>query len=811
MMPRENRQVAWRAHYLHAKTVELTESRSWTKVGSRSGPFIPATALLVCAAYYVGANIGFILRFPSATPSVMWPPNAILTATLLLTPPRRWWVYLLAALPAHLVAEGLGAGWPAPLVLGLFATNCSEALVAAVFVRRFSDAPASFDTLPRVVVFIVGAGLLAPFASSSADAGVVPTIRGEPYWLVWRTRFFSNTLAELALPPAIVMLIRVGPAWIRSTAPARRAEAALLATTLVGVGVATFIEPIAGSLPGSPHTQMAFLLPFLLWASVRFGPGGASLSILTTTLIAIFADTHRRGPFGDLPLAESLLALQIFLSAVAIPFLCLAALMEERRRTQETLEERLRFEELLSGLLAAFVRLPVDAIDDTFETWLGHLGQLLRVRSNLTIPLVAGGRVLGSLAFVTLNAERAWPDELVQRLRLVAEVFADALAYMEAEDALRTSELMKSAILASLSTAVAVLDREGQVITVNEAWTQFAFEKGARDIRSGVSENYLDACRQAAREGVPHAEDALAGVQAVLERSRTSFALEYVYGAAVARRWFAMSVVPLSRPEGGAVVSHTEVTEQRRAELEAERSRWELAHFTRVSTMGELTASLAHELNQPLTGILTNAQAARRLLEATPPDLGEVQSILSDIVEDDKRAGEVIRRVRDLLRKDESKFRPLDLNALIRDMTKLLRSDAVIRNVTVTLDLGPEPLVVNGDSVQLQQVVLNLLLNAMEAMAESTREDRTIVVRAENTEAQTVHVSVQDAGPGLRDGIQDLVFEPFYTTKPTGMGMGLSIARSNVVAHAGLIWATNNPDYGATFHFALPLASARSV
>src|SRR2546422_11123720 len=111
------------------------------------------------------------------------------------------------------------------------------------------------------------------------------------------------------------------------------------------------------------------------------------------------------------------------------------------------------------------------------------------------------------------------------------------------------------------------------------------------------------------------------------------------------------------------------------------------AHFTRVSTMGELTASLAHELNQPLTGILTNAQAARRLLEATPPDLGEVQSILSDIVEDDKRAGEVIRRVRDLLRKDESKFRPLDLNALIRDMTKLLRSDAVIRNVTVTLDL----------------------------------------------------------------------------------------------------------------------------
>src|SRR3989454_4567595 len=157
-----------------------------------------APALLVCVGYYVGANIGFIPRFPPATPSVMWPPNAILTATLLLTPPRWWWIYLLAALPAHLVAEGLGAGWPAPLVLGLFATNCSEALVAAVFVRRFSDAPASFDTLPRVVVFIVGAGLLAPFASSFADAGRATPIRDEPYWLSRGTRCFSHPLTELS-------------------------------------------------------------------------------------------------------------------------------------------------------------------------------------------------------------------------------------------------------------------------------------------------------------------------------------------------------------------------------------------------------------------------------------------------------------------------------------------------------------------------------------------------------------------------------------------------------------------------------------
>src|SRR5262249_13036751 len=179
-----------------------------------------------------------------------------------------------------------------------------------------------------------------------------------------------------------------------------------------------------------------------------------------------------------------------------------------------------------------------------------------------------------------------------------------------------------------------------------------------------------------------------------------------------------MSVVPLSVPEGGAVVSHTEITERKRAEMDAQRSRQELAHFTRVSTMGELAASLAHELNQPLTGILTNAQAARRFLERTPPDLDELRDILIDIVEDDKRAGDAIQRLAELARKGEPKLSHLDLNALIRDVVKLLTSDAIIRNVSVALELDATLPMAKGDRVQLQQVVLNLLLNAMDAIAD---------------------------------------------------------------------------------------------
>jgi len=842
-------------------------------------------ALAVCVAYYVGANLGFILRFPPATPSVMWPPNAILTAALLLVLPRWWWLYLLAAFPAHAAAE-LGMDWPAPLVLALFATNCSEALIAAVFIRRFSDEPARFDTLRRVVIFIVGAVLLAPFLSSFLDAAAVAAFLGESYWVVWRTRFPSNVLTELTLVPAIVMLVTAWPAWIRRAPRRRRVEAAILAVALLAVEIVVVAgTEDVGAIPGAPGTPLAFLSPLVLWAAVRFGPAGASLSLVTATLFAIWAAVHARGPFIALTLGESVAALQIFLTIVAIPLMCLAALIEERRRAQEALTERLRFEEELSGLSGAFVHVSSHEMDRAIEIWLGRLGDflgldrliLLRladdqqtlaiahswaaptleplppashdfssvtarirtkqpfvfpipgvhpdeatrpddpfgrhgIKSMLIEPLVAGGRVLGGLAFVAMVAERTWPEDLVQRLRLFAPIFANALSREASENAMRANESMKSAILASLSSSVAVLDREGRIIAVNEGWARYALQQSATpEAVVDLGANYLDTWRQAAREDTQHASEALMGIQAVLDRSRSGFTLEYPSHAGTGECWVAMSVVPLTRPEGGAVISYTEVTERKRAEAEAQRSRQELAHFTRVSTIGELTASLAHELNQPLTGILTNAQAARRFLDATPPDLGEIRSILRDIVEDDKRAGEVIQRLRDLLRKGESEFRPLDLNALIRDVARLLGSDTIIRNVALTLDFAPDLPIVTGDRVQLQQVVLNLLLNAMEAMAESGEGARTVVVRTQSTEMDTVQVAVQDTGTGLPAGTEDMVFEPFYTTKPAGMGMGLAIVRSIIDSHGGLIWALNNPTRGATFHFALPLARERSV
>jgi two-component system, LuxR family, sensor kinase FixL len=586
----------------------------------------------------------------------------------------------------------------------------------------------------------------------------------------------------------------------------------------------------------------------------------------------VWAGSRGGGPFTALPPGENVLALQIFLSVVAIPLLCLSAAIQERRHTEAVLHERLRFEELLSRLSSAFVHLPADQMDEALHAWLGRLGEflgadrlaLLRLsednqilsvshswaaagvevlppriatrrfpeairwlladapfvfshaeatppaaacerdteRSNLTIPLLASGRVVGGIVFDSL-ARSPVLQGMMPQLRLVAEVFGSALASKEAEDALRASESMKSAILASLTTSVAVLDREGRIIAVNEQWTRHACKHDMiADAGGAVGANYLSVWRQAALEGRLHAKEALAGIDAVLAGSEAAYSVEYPCSGSPDEQWWAMSVVPLTRPEGGAVVSQTDVTERKRVEIEAQHARQELAHYTRVSTMGELTASLAHELNQPLTGILANAQAAQRFLDVTPPDVDELRAILSDIVDDDRRASEVIHRLRDLLMKREPEFRALDLNLLIRDVVRLLSSDALIRNVTVALDLAPDLPVVNGDRVQLQQVILNLLLNAMEAMSDNGGGHRAVVVRTENLEG--IHVSVQDEGPGLRPGTHELVFQPFYTTKSAGMGMGLAIARSIIEAHAGLIWVTGNPARGATFHFALP-------
>jgi len=252
----------------------------------------------------------------------------------------------------------------------------------------------------------------------------------------------------------------------------------------------------------------------------------------------------------------------------------------------------------------------------------------------------------------------------------------------------------------------------------------------------------------------------------------------------------------------------TDITGRKQAELEIVQQRNELAHVGRVSTISQLASTLAHELNQPLGAILRNAEAAELFLQSDPPDLEEVRAILADIRKDDQRAGEVIDRMRALLKRRGLEHTTLDIVELVEDVVPLVHPDAVSRRVRLDIEVPRNLPPVRGDRVHLQQVLLNLILNGMDAMGEVPAEARRLTVRARQADAGTIEVAIADAGHGVPAEKFARLFEPFFTTKPNGMGLGLPISSTIIEAHGGRIWAENS-SAGATFYFTVPVTTER--
>jgi C4-dicarboxylate-specific signal transduction histidine kinase len=266
-----------------------------------------------------------------------------------------------------------------------------------------------------------------------------------------------------------------------------------------------------------------------------------------------------------------------------------------------------------------------------------------------------------------------------------------------------------------------------------------------------------------------------------------------------------MTVEPFTRPEGGAIVTHIDITRRRHAEAEARREHEQLTHALRVRTVGELTASLAHEISQPLAAILSNAQAARLILEKEERFNDDVHGAVTDIASDAKRAAHVIHQLRALFRNEWSEQRMrIDVNGVVADATSLLRTELETKGVRLQLALGTPLPAVFGDAVQLQQVLLNVIANAVEAMVSGATTDPVVSVTTRRTGQGTVELTISDHGPGVPDDQRDRIFEPFITTKHTGLGMGLSISRSIVQAHGGRIWVTANGACGLRVHIELP-------
>jgi PAS domain S-box-containing protein len=641
--------------------------------------------ILVFVGYYLGARIGFALTFRPHPISVFWPPNSVLLAALLLTPLRIWWFLLLAAFPAHLIAE-LQFQIPPSMVASWFISNCSEAIIGAGLTRYLLRGPLRFDNLRSVAVFCICAAFLGPFLSSFIDAGLV-AMNGwgqGSYAENWRARFFSNVLSALTLAPAIITWCNFRPVQWSRISSNRALEGSVLflglviASTVVLYNARTNPDPVLFYTP----------LPFLLWAVFRFGARATSAALLIVTFLAIWSSAHGHGPFTNQTAEINARSIQMFLIVMTVPIMLLAAGIQERRKAEERFAEAFRS----SPDSMSIIRRRDGTLIDVNDHWVEMFGYerkeaIGRTLRDLNFCLSEGGHVQRMIGF-------------------------------------------------------------GQSEPIHDVECVIRTKKG----------------------GVRHVS-------------------------------LSADVVEMGN-EPCFIVIIRDITDRKLVE-EANR---DLAHASRVAVLGEMSGSIAHEINQPLGAILSNAEAAELLLESETPPLDEVRKILADIRNDDLRASEIIRHIRLLTRKQVMRMESLDVNEVAGEVVRLMEAEARRRNVSLRTNFTAAPGTIFGDRVHLQQVLMNLLLNGMEAMTDAPDSERRLFVRTTTNGQRRVEVSVTDSGVGIPADKFPRLFESFFTTKENGMGLGLAIARSIIDSHQGRIFAENNSDGGATFRFDLPVS-----
>ncbi len=557
----------------------------------------------------------------------------------------------------------------------------------------------------------------------------------------------------------------------------------------------------------------------------------------------------------------------------------------------------------------------------------------LGIKSNLCIPLMVGGQPVGILGLNTTRATRKWPDPLVKRLQLVAQIFTNALARKQADQALRESELRMTLAAEAANFGVWEWRVTRDIVWGSDRWQRmFGFEAGevirfekviqrihpddrdtvkhevqyavenqtdyAGEFRldwpdgtqhwvavqgrvgtdaDGTSARMLGAAiditerKHAEKEflanearlaagtelaglgcyeidfanltsfvddrfyaicGVPSGHHQ--GLQALafwMERlhpddrpwilddreklhngriDRISIEYRYLHPTEGLKWIRHIAKVEARDATGQAVRTYgvvRDITTRRSAEMEARDLRVNLAHAGRVTLLGQLASALAHELSQPLGAILRNAEAADIILQSSAPDLEELRAIVKDILSDDARAGQVIDRLRSLLKRRSVDTQPIELPSVITEVLALVQADAAARQVKITFSAMPGLPTVSGDRVHLQQVMLNLLVNAMDALEGYAPDQSTIQVSMLQVDPATVEVRVVDNGPGIPGESQERLFEPFFTTKSNGMGMGLPVSKTIIEAHKGKLWAENGSQSGACFCFSVPVAS----
>jgi PAS domain S-box-containing protein len=419
-----------------------------------------------------------------------------------------------------------------------------------------------------------------------------------------------------------------------------------------------------------------------------------------------------------------------------------------------------------------------------------------RPRSVLCLPLVKQGALVALLYLENSLAPNVFTPARIAVLELLASEAAMSLDNSRLYRELQEGEAKIRRLVEANIIGVVITEFDGPIIEANDAFLDMV----------GYSRDELRAGRLQWTALTPaewHAATQRSITQIRATGRCDSYEKEFIRKDG-SRVPVLIGGAAFEETRTQAVAFVVDLSERKRAEEALQRTQAELAHITRVTTLGELAASIAHEVNQPLAAIVADATASLNWLAAAPPDLDRVRDALDAIVTDGHRAAEVIQRIRQLARKSAPRKDRLDVNSIVRDVEPLVQAELRRHEVALTLDLASGLPPVLGDRVQLQQVLLNLVMNGIEAMAAVTDRPRELLIRSHPHEEAQVLVAVQDTGVGIDPNDVDQLFSAFFTTKPAGMGMGLSISRSIVEAHGGRLWATPNAGHGATFHFALP-------
>lgn len=429
--------------------------------------------------------------------------------------------------------------------------------------------------------------------------------------------------------------------------------------------------------------------------------------------------------------------------------------------------------------------------------------QQRRARSVLCVPLINQGKLIGMLYLENNLAPGIFVPTRIAVLKLLASQAAISLENTRLYRDLEEREARIRRLVDSNIIGIIIWDRNGRILEANDAFLRMVrYER--EDVQAGL--RWFDMTPPEWQGRVPQELAELKATGALLPREKEYFRKD----ASRVRVLIGAAAFEGGSNQGVAYI--LDLSERERAEAEARESdrryrevQMELAHANRVAIMGQLTASIAHDINQPIAATVTNAEVALRWLCRQTPDLNEVRAALARIVQDGNRASQIVSRSRELIKKTAPRDDLVDVNQAIRDVVELTRGEAVESGTSMRTQLTDGLPFLQADRVQLQQVILNLVVNGIEAMKGAADGARELLITSEHATAGHVCITVRDTGPGLAPDALDRLFDAFYTTKPGGLGLGLSICRSIVEAHDGKLWATASQTRGAAFHFTLPV------